>query len=91
MKSKHPKTASAHKRRLHGVVRRAGFDAKILARTKYRWTVYHPDGVELGLLPVTFKSQRMARQSAASWNKKYRGHRVLAPNAELSDRRANNP
>lgn len=33
------------------------------------------------------KSKRVARRS----NKKYRGHRVLAPNAELSDRRANNP
>ena len=66
---------------LHAVVRRAaGFDAKILARTKHQWTVYHPDGVELGLLPVTFTSERMARQSAALWNKKYRGHRVLAPN-----------
>jgi len=33
------------------------------------------------------KTQRSLRRS----NKKYRGHRVLAPNAELSDRRANNP
>jgi hypothetical protein len=81
-----PQTRKRSRHRLQQLVGRAGFDENILARTKTQWTVFHPDGVELGLLPVTFNSERMAKQSAALWNKKYRGHRVLAPNKNYDPR-----
>jgi hypothetical protein len=42
------------------------------------WTVYHTDGEELGLLPVKFVNEQMARSHARLWNKQYPGHRVLA-------------
>ena len=49
--------------------------------TRPRWTVMHPDGDELGLLPVTFVSAKMAYRSARLWNKQTPGHRVVAPPA----------
>lgn len=43
------------------------------------WTVYHPDGEELGLTPRRFDSEFMARAVAARWNKNVPGHVVIPP------------
>jgi hypothetical protein len=50
-----------------------------LTDNRPRWKVIHPDGEELGLLPVTFVSGKMAKQAARLWNKQYPGHRILNP------------
>ena len=49
--------------------------------TRPCWTVMHPVGDELGLLPVTFVSAKMAYRPARLWNKQTPGHRVVAPHA----------
>lgn len=72
-KARKARNGNGYRRCVQRVVRRD-------CDTRPRWTVIHPDGEELGLLPVTFVSAKMARESARLWNKQYPGHRVIAPN-----------
>lgn len=50
------------------------------AADQHRWIVFHPDGAEWGLKPVSFRTKKEAMAKAKEWNKDYSGHRVLRNN-----------
>ena len=50
-----------------------------MSDTPKLWTVFHPDGDELGLTSREFGTEREAIAKCEEWNKTYPGHVVISP------------